>query len=147
MHDYFVSADSRAIRWMRTHSVDFLRIGLGIVFVWFGALKVFDVSPVVYLIEKTYSFFPIESFMLVLGIWEIIVGIGLIFSIYMRLTLFLFWAQMLGTVAAPFLYPELFFSNGNPLLLTTEGEFVIKNLVLITAGMVIGGHQLKEHDA
>lgn len=138
-------ADRRVIQWLQMNSITLLRVGLGIVFVWFGALKVFGVSPVEDLIASTYSFLPLNAFMIFLGIWEIIIGIGLIFKLFLRVTLILFVVQMTGTLLAPFLDPQLFFSNGNPLLLTTEGEFVIKNLVLVSAGLVIAGHQIKEY--
>jgi uncharacterized membrane protein YkgB len=57
----------------------------------------------------------------------------------LRLTLLLFWLQMAGTLMVLVLRPDMAFQGGNPLLLTAEGEFVIKNLVLIAAGLVVGG--------
>jgi uncharacterized membrane protein YkgB len=81
----------------------------------------------------------------VLGVWEIIVGIGLIVPVALRLTLLLFWLQMAGTFLVLVVPPDLAFKAGNPLLLTTEGEFVIKNLVLIAAGLVIGS-QVRRDD-
>ena len=71
--------------------------------------------------------------------WEIAVGVGLLFAVALRLTLFLFWLQMAGTFLVLVAKPAIAFQGGNPLLLTTEGEFVIKNLVLIAAGLVVGG--------
>jgi uncharacterized membrane protein YkgB len=56
----------------------------------------------------------------------------------MRLTLFLFVAQMVGTFLTFFVLPEVTFQDGNPLLLTVEGEFVVKNLVLVSAALVVG---------
>jgi len=50
---------------------------------------------------------------------------------------------MAGTFAATTLAPSLFFHRGNPLRLTVEGEFVIKNVVLAAAGLVIAGHELR----
>ena len=71
--------------------------------------------------------------------WEIIIGLGLLFPIALRLTLLMFWAQMAGTFLVLVVHPGLSFQDGNPLLLlTVEGEFVIKNLVLMAAGLVIG---------
>lgn len=124
---------------MRRYGVTALRIALGLVFLWFGALKIFGVTPVTELIRATYSFFPTEPFILILGIWEVLIGVGLLFRLCLRTTLALLWLQMLGTLVAPLLAPELFFVNQNPLLLTLNGEFIVKNLVLIAAGLVIGG--------
>ncbi len=66
------------------------------------------------------------------------VGLMLLVRRAMRLTLFLFVAQMVGTFLTFFVLPEVTFRDGNPLLLTVEGEFVVKNLVLISAAMVVG---------
>ena len=139
----FNKLDRIFIEKMKHRSIPALRIALAIVFIWFGALKVFDVSPVKDLIETTYSFLPEPAFMIFLGVWEIIIGLGLLFRRFLRVTLFLLWFQMAGTIFALFLAPSLFFNLGNPLLLTTEGEFVVKNLALIAAGFVIGGHEVK----
>ena len=115
-----------------------LRVTLGVVFVWFGALKVFGVSPVTELITSTFWFLPPE-FVVVLGVWEVVVGAGLIFAVALRSILALLWLQMAGTFVSLVLNPTLFF-NGNIFLLTTEGEFVIKNIVLVAASLVVGGH-------
>lgn len=139
----FGEFDSYLIARMRIWGIPLLRISLGIVFLWFGALKIFGVSPVADLISQTYSFFPTHAFMLALGVWEVLIGIGLISNIALRTTLFLLWLQMAGTFAAFVMNPELFFQHGNPLILTTEGEFVIKNLVLVSAGIAVGGHSLE----
>ncbi|MBI2053389.1 MAG: DoxX family membrane protein [Candidatus Sungbacteria bacterium] len=142
MYEKFKTADRFLISIMQERSISLLRIALGVVFLWFGALKVAGVSPVADLIAETYSFLPAQSFLMVLGVWEIIIGIGLIFKIALRTTLALLWIQMLGTFGAPLMAPHIFFLGGNPLLLTVQGEFVIKNIVLITAGLVIGGWQV-----
>src|SRR3989344_3189465 len=74
-----------------------LRVTLAIVFLWFGLLKIFGVSPVVSLIQDTYSFMPTATFVMVLGAWETLIGLGLLFKRYLRFTLLLLWVQMLGT--------------------------------------------------
>lgn len=127
---------------MRRYGIPALRIALGIVFLWFGALKVWGASPVVGLIQSAYPFLPYPDFIVFLGVWEMTIGLGLIFKIALRATLALLWLQMAGTLFAPFLSPALFFAGDNPFLLTMEGEFVVKNLVLIAAGLVIGGHEV-----
>src|SRR3989304_10610379 len=86
----------------------------------------------------TVYWLPEGCFVRFLGAWEIIVGLGLLAPVALRLTLLLFWAQMAGTFLVLGVQPDVAFDSGNPLLLTTEGEFVVKNLVLISAGLVIG---------
>ena len=139
----FQEFDRLCIQKMRMWGIPLLRVSLGIVFLWFGGLKIFGASPVTDLIAKTYSFFPVGIFVMILGIWEVAIGIGLIFKLLLRTTLALLWLQMAGTLFAVVFSPNLFFNNGNPLLLTAFGEFVVKNFVLIAAGIVIGGHEVE----
>ena len=134
----FDAVDERVAGWMERWGVTVLRIALGVVFVWFGVLKVIGKSPVEELVRETAYFLPGDFVVPAIGVWEIIIGLGLLFPVALRLTLLMFWAQMAGTFLVLVLHPSLSFQDGNPLLLTVEGEFVIKNLVLIAAGLVIG---------
>jgi len=131
--------DRGMIRFMADYGIRVLRVCLGIVFVWFGLLKVIGKSPVAELVAHTVYWVPSAFFVPFLGAWEIVVGLGLLFALALRLILFLFWLQMAGTFLVLVVKPDIAFQGGNPLLLTTEGEFVIKNLVLIAAGLVVGG--------
>jgi len=135
--------DNVLTTFLRTWSIPALRLALGVIFLWFGALKVLGVSPVLSLVQQTYPFVPTHPFFFVLGLWEIGIGCGLIFNRALRFTLILLCIHLLGTFVALLQTPSLFFLNENPLWLTTEGEFVVKNLVLVAAGLVIGGHQVK----
>lgn len=130
--------DAWMIGMMRRHGIRALRISVGIVFVWFGLLKVTGQSPVAELVARTVYWVSPEWFIPLLGVWEVAVGLGLLFAVALRLTLLLFWLQMAGTFLVLLLLPEVSFSGGNPFLLTIEGEFVIKNLVLIASGLAIG---------
>lgn len=130
--------DAAVIRFMEHYGVWLLRVALGIVFVWFGALKILGRSPVGDLVASTVYWADPRWFVPFLGGWEVVVGLGLLFRVALRLVLFLFWLQMAGTFLTLVIRPDLAFQAGSPLLLTTTGEFVIKNLVLISAGLVIG---------
>jgi uncharacterized membrane protein YkgB len=120
------------------YGVTALRIAVAVVFIWFGVLKVIDRSPVADLVADTVYWLPADAFVRFLGVWEIVVGLGLLIPVALRLTLLLFWAQMAGTFLVLLVHPDLSFQDGNPFLLTVTGEFVVKNLVLISAGLVIG---------
>ena len=124
----FNRIDMSVSSFLRRWSIPALRISLGIVFVWFGALKVFDVTPVADLVGRTVYWFDPDWVVPVLGVFEIIVGIGLIFRIALRAMLALFALQMLGTFLVLLLLPEVSFQDGNPLLLTVEGELSAGNL-------------------
>jgi uncharacterized membrane protein YkgB len=128
---------------LHRRSIPALRVALGLVFLWFGALKLLDSSPVVEILKQTYTFLPLKPFAAVLGAWEVLVGVGLLAKRALRCTLALLCLHLAGTFAALLLGPGLFFQHWNPLWLTVEGEFVIKNMVLVAAGLVIAGHEVR----
>jgi len=135
--------DELLLNILRRWSITALRLALGSIFLWFGALKIFGGSPVAVLIQETYSFMPIHVFMFVLGVWEIVIGIGIMLKRALRCVLILLCVHLLGTFTAIWFNPGIFFVQGVPLCLTVDGEFVMKNLVLITAALVIAGYEVK----
>jgi len=130
--------DARLTRLFDAYGVTALRVALGIVYIWFGALKVVDRSPVEDLVRDVVFFADSSWVVPAMGAWEIVIGLGLIFPVALRLTLLMLVAQLVGTLGAFVVVPGRCFDDGNPLLLTTTGEFVLKNLVLISAALVIG---------
>jgi uncharacterized membrane protein YkgB len=118
--------------------VPLLRISLGVVFLWFGLLKIFDVSPVSGLVANTIYWFDPDVVVPTLGAFEVFVGACLVGGRLMRIALPLLVLQMAGTFMVLVLLPDVAFRDGNPLLLTVEGEFVVKNLVLLSSALVIG---------
>lgn len=132
------AVDLRLARWFDAYGITLLRLAVGIVYIWFGVLKVIDRSPVEQLVQDVAFFLPGDFVMPAMGALEVVIGLGLIFPVAMRLTLLVMWAQLIGTLAAFVVVPGDCFQDGNPLLLTATGEFVLKNLVLISAGVVIG---------
>lgn len=132
------SLDETAIQLTSRYGALLLRLSLGLTFVWFGALKVVESSPVGDLVANTVYWFRPEVFVPLLGYWEIVVGLGLLTGKALRTTLVFFLLQMAGTFLVLVIKSDVAFQDGNPLLLTTEGEFVIKNLILISGGLVVG---------
>ncbi len=128
--------DHALIELLRKYSPTLLRISLGVVFIWFGALKVFGLSPVADLLEKTVWWLPSSTTVMVLGVLEVVIGLGLTFRLAPRLILLLFTLQMIGTFLTFFVVPGMMF-EGNPFKLTVLGEFVVKNLVLLAAGLSV----------
>lgn len=100
-----------------------------------------DTSPVEAMVNSIFNFLDFPKLLSVLGVAEVIIGLGLLFKVGLRVVLALLWIQLIGTFAALFLEPEIFFGT-SLLKLTTSGEFVVKNLVLMASGMVIGGYQV-----
>jgi putative oxidoreductase len=134
----FDDLDQRVIDVLARWAIPLLRVSLGMVFLWFGTLKIARVSPVADLVARTVYWVDPSWFVPVLGAVEVIIGAGLLAGRALRTVLALFWLQMLGTFLVLVIQPEVAFQQGNPLLLTVEGEFVVKNLVLLSAGMVVG---------
>ena len=139
----FQRTDMSITRWMASNGIGILRISMGIIFFWFGMLKYFEgLSPAESLAIRTIdilSFGTIGPDIVRYGLatWEVLIGIGLIFKLFLRETLLLMFVQMLGTLTPILLLPEEVFSVF-PYGLTLEGQYIIKNLVIIAAGMVIG---------
>jgi hypothetical protein len=73
----------------------------------------------------------------ILAAWECMIGLGLISRRWTRVTLLLLWVQMFGTITPLFLFPRETFTQA-PLAPTLEGQYIIKNSVLVCAGLVIG---------
>jgi uncharacterized membrane protein YkgB len=130
--------DSKVISLLNRISLPALRISLGIIFIWFGALKIFGESPANDVITKTIYWFDPNIFIPILGIWEMAIGLCLIVPAFIRAGLFLLALQMPGTFLPLVLLPEVCFQSA-PFNLTLEGQYIIKNLVLIGAAMAVGG--------
>jgi uncharacterized membrane protein YphA (DoxX/SURF4 family) len=124
---------------LRRHAPTLLRVALGVVFVWFGALKIANVTPVAGLVADTLAFVPIPPELLLpaLGAFEVVAGALLIAGRLLRPVLAVLVAHLVGTFLVLVTLPGVAFQDGNPLLLTTEGEFVVKNLVLIAGALAI----------
>ena len=132
--------DLQITGWMQKYGLTVLRIGLGIVFLWFGVLKFFKgLSPAEDLVRNTIYFVDPDFFIPVLAAWESLIGIGLISGKFMRTTLLLLFLQMPGTALPLLILPEKVWTIF-PYALTLEGQYIIKNLVLIGAGLVLGAN-------
>lgn len=135
--------DRHITMWMAANGVRILRVSLGTVFLWFGSLKFFPgLSPAQDLVMRTFDvlsfgMFPGPMALNFLAAWECVIGIGLIAGVFMRAVLLLLFMQMLGTLTPLFLFPHETFLR-IPIAPTLEGQYIIKNMVLIGAGIVIG---------
>jgi len=139
----FDRIDARISGWMARHGIRILRVSLGLIFLWFGVLKFFPgLSPAEGLAERTIATLtggvvPAQVALLVLAVWETAIGLGLIAGRLLRTVLLLLFVQMVGTTAPVLLFPgDVFVSF--PFALTMEGQYIVKNLVLVSAGLVIG---------
>ncbi len=143
LHASFDRIDKNVTDWMARYGIRLLRVSLGIVFFWFGVLKFFPgLSPAQDLATRTiqvltFGLIPPHVSILLLATWEGLIGVGLITGRWMRLTLLLLFVQMPGTMLPVVFFPHEVFTH-IPYAPTLEGQYIIKNLVLISAGIVLG---------
>ena len=146
MNSYFsryTKLDRSITNWMGKIGLRVLRISIGIIFTWFGFLKFFEgLSPAEGLAIKTidtvtFGFLPEQVIIYGLAALETVIGIGLLFNLFLRETLLLLYLQMIGTFLPIFLFPSEVFLR-IPYAPTLEGQYIFKNLVVIGAGIVLG---------
>lgn len=143
LKEFYNRIDIRITMLMARYGLTLLRISVGIVFLWFGVLKFFPgASPAQDLAERTieiltFGLVPPGVSIILLASWETIIGLGLVTGVFMRTTLLLLFLQMLGTLTPLFFFPNEVFTIV-PIAPTLEGQYIIKNLVLISAGIALG---------
>lgn len=140
---WFDRIDRRITTWMADHGLTLLRLALGVVFLWFGVLKFFPgASPAEALAGRTievltFGAIPQDVALRILAVWEVAIGIGLFVGRWMRAVLLLLFVQMLGTITPLFLFPAETFTVF-PVAPTLEGQYIIKNVVIVAAAIVLG---------
>jgi uncharacterized membrane protein YkgB len=130
--------DRRIAGWMRAYAPTFLRLSLAIVFIWFGGLKVTGGSPAEELVKRTVYWFDPRWFIPTLGAWEVAIGVCMLWRPLIRVSIGLLLLQMPGTFLPLVLLPEVCFTK-IPWVPSLEGQYIIKNLVLISAAIAVGG--------
>tara|TARA_B100000886_G_C20343176_1_gene457499 strand:+ start:352 stop:756 length:405 start_codon:yes stop_codon:yes gene_type:complete len=123
-----------------------LRIPIFIIFFWFGFLKVLDLSPAQQLVKDTVFWMPLlsaENWTYIIGLWEILIAVCFLFKKTTIIAMILLFIQMSGTFLPLIILPEVTFQDSNPLIPTLEGQYIIKNIIIITAALIIGRAYLK----
>ncbi len=135
--------DVRITTWMARHGVTITRLALGVVFLWFGAIKfVPGWSPAADLAARTIERLTLGVVapavaLPILAAWESLIGLGLLTGRFLRATLLLLFLQMPGTMLPLVFFPgEAFLAF--PYAPTLEGQYIVKNLVLVAAAIVVG---------
>jgi uncharacterized membrane protein YkgB len=129
--------DNRIVELMGRWGLPFLRFGIGVIFIWFGLLKPLGLSPAADLLAKTVYWWTPEIVVPALGWWEVAIGVTFLIPQLTRVAIFLLAVQMPGTFLPLVLLPDVCFTVF-PLGLTLEGQYIVKNLVIIGAALVIG---------
>lgn len=138
----FRAIDRRITHWLAENGLSLLRISIGIIFIWFGILKFWpglsaaDQLATVTIDRLSGGLITGGFARVSLAILETAIGVGLVTGLFMRVTLLLLVGQMLGTVTPLILFPELTWSD--PFVPTLEGQYILKNIVLVSAALTIG---------
>ncbi len=134
--------DQSIIQFFRNISIPLARIGLFVVFFWFGLLKVIGLSPASGLVQRLFEtsihFMSFHSFLILFGLFECLIGILFLIRGAERIVIPLLFIHMITTFGPLFLLPQETWSGF--LVPTLEGQYIIKNLVLIAAGIGIAAH-------
>ncbi|NKB66450.1 MAG: hypothetical protein GKR89_05275 [Candidatus Latescibacteria bacterium] len=135
--------DRSIAAFMGRWGVGALRLSLAIIFFWFGILKPLGMSAAAPLVLATVSWMPVfdgPTWLSIIGWWEVVIGLAFLWRGTLRLAIALLAAQMVGTFMPLVLLPEVTFQAGRwPFGPTMEGQYIIKNLLIISAALVVGG--------
>lgn len=141
--------DQAMSRFLEKIGVRTLRYALAVIFVLFGILKPLGISPAEDLVLATVRWLPLvddRTMLYLIGWWEVAIGVCFAFRPLVRVAIVLMGLQMLGTFMPLVLVPSacyrratIFDGSVNVWTLTTEAQYIIKNLLIIAAAMVIGG--------
>ena len=141
--------DRGLAHWFRTYGVRALRYALAAIFILFGILKPLGISPAEDLVLKTAAWVPLMSpraMLYAIGWWEVAIGLCLLFRPLVRLGILLLAVQMVGTFLPLVVVPEACYVQKLALggmfttwTFTTEAQYILKNLLIISGAMVLGG--------
>lgn len=143
--------DRTIAAFMRRWGVTALRVSLGIIFIWFGILKPLGLSPAAPLVLATVDWMPFlsaEQWLSVIGWWEVAIGVAFLFRKTIRVAIALLALQMVGTFLPLVMLPSVTFQEGRfPYAPTMEGQYIVKNLLIISAALVVGGTVRRPKDS
>lgn len=139
---YLRPLEATAQRWLIAHSLTMLRVSVGVVFVVFGVLKFFPgVSPAQDLVVRTTDILtmgviPADVALVLVATLECVIGLCLITGRAMRAGVYLLAIQLIGILSPLVLLAGRMFGgpHGAP---TLEGQYVLKDLILVGAALVI----------
>ncbi len=109
---------------------------MAVIYIWFGILKPFDSSPAADLVADSVPFLPREPFFIFLGIWEVVLGVMFLIPRLTKIAFWVFLIHMFGTFTPLItLHGSIFIRF--PFVLSLEGQYIIKNLALISTMIAI----------
>ena len=149
MKEIINKLDSRFIKIMKRASIPSIRLSFGVIFIWFGILKLLGLSLAEGLLKATVIWLPFgppEMWLIVIGLWEVVIGVFFFFKRTTRIAIVLLFLHMAGTFMPLIVLSEVTFQSNNILLPTLEGQYIIKNLMIISAALVLGGEIIRSNN-
>src|SRR6478609_470502 len=131
--------------WVNGHALNMLRISIGVVYVWFGALKFFPhLSPADQLAKDTiqlitFGLFSSTTSIILLAIWETVLGCALMVGFWRRSIFLLLILHMACTFLPLFFFVDLSFTT-SPYAFTLVGQYIMKNIIIISAALVLNAN-------
>ena len=138
----FLHLENQIHHQLVAHSIAALRIAVGLVFLGFGVLKFFPgVSPAEDLTEATthilfLGLVPGGVALVMIATLECVIGICLLANRGMRLAIWLLAIEFVGILSPLVLLPGRLFAGPHHAP-TLEGQYVLKDIILVTAALVI----------
>lgn len=114
------------------------RVSLGVLFIWFGLLKPLGHKTTTSILAHTVYWGDPETIVLILGWWEVAIGVCLLIRPLVRIAVLLLVIRLPGVILAFVLKPEVCFFSF-PFAPTPEGQYLIKDLVIFIATLAIVG--------
>jgi uncharacterized membrane protein YphA (DoxX/SURF4 family) len=142
MKEIISKFDTKSIKYMKSASIPAIRLSFGVIFIWFGLLKPLGLSAAEGLLKATVVWLPFgtpDNWLIAIGFWEVAIGIFFFFQKTTRIAIILLLLQMIGTFMPLIVLSEVTFQSNNILLPSLEGQYIIKNLMIISAALVLGG--------
>jgi len=139
----FDRIDRSIAAFMQRWGTNAIRFSFAVIFIWFGLLKPFGLSTAAPLVRSTVEWMPFfspDTWVSIIGWWEVAIGVTFLFHRTLRIAIALLAMQMVGTFLPLFVAPHITFQPGRvPYAPTLEGQYIIKNLMIISGAMVVGG--------
>ncbi|MBT8292552.1 MAG: doxx family protein [Eudoraea sp.] len=126
----------------RRTKINFISVSIGFVYLWFGMLKFFaGVSPAediakATIEQLTFGILTPEISIILLAVWETLIGLFLIGHLFVKFALKLALIHMILTFLPFLFFPDLVFSQA-PFGLTLLGQYIIKNVIILGVLVVL----------
>jgi len=125
--------DRKIINKAKKLDMNFARIAISVVYIWFGALKLAGASPasplVLALHQHTIPFIPFDIFFPLFAGFEVLIGLLILKKGYERVTIPLLLLHLFATALPLVFLPDLTWTA--PFALTIEGQYIVKNVLII----------------